>query len=167
MRLADEIRKAINNKQFKLSVVIDLEKALDLVWHNGLLYIMKQDGLRGNVFKSVEEFLNDRSIQVRVGSAMSSTYFLEWNASEQCAEPTTVHHNDQRLARIVKRRQARTVRGLQFNVEIWSEPVSLVQRRTQRRRQNSPKNGASRSRSTRQLKSSSLETNTSRQMKSS
>ena len=31
MRLADEIHKAINNKQFTLSVVIDLEKAFDLV----------------------------------------------------------------------------------------------------------------------------------------
>ena len=128
MRLADEIHKAINNKQFTLSVVIDLEKAFDLVWHNGLLYNMKQVGLRGKVFKFVEDFLNYRSIQVRVGAAMSSTYFLEWNASGQCAEPTTVHHHDQRLARIDKRRQARTARGLQFDVEIWSEPVSLVQR---------------------------------------
>ena len=46
----------------------------------------------------------------------------------QFAERTTVHHDDQRLARIVKRRQTRTVHGLQFDVEIWSEPVSLVQR---------------------------------------
>ena len=125
MRLADEIYKAINNKQFTLPVVIDLEKAFDLVWHNGLLYNMKQVGLRGNVFKFVEDFLNDPSIQVRVGAAMFSTYFLELNASGQCAEPTTVHHHDQRLARIVKQRQARTARGLQFDVEIWSEPVSL------------------------------------------
>ena len=56
---------------------------------------------------------------------MFSTYFLELNASGQCAEPTTVHHHDQRLARIVKQRQARTARGLQFDVEIWSEPLSL------------------------------------------
>ena len=77
MRLADEIHKAINNKQFTLSVVIDLEKAFDLVWHNGLLYNMKQVGLRGNVFKFVEDFLNDRSIQVRIGAGMSSTYYLE------------------------------------------------------------------------------------------
>ena len=37
---------------------------------------MKQLGLRGNVLKFVEDFLQDRSIQVRVGAAMSSTYFL-------------------------------------------------------------------------------------------
>ena len=70
-------QSAINNKQFTLSVVIDLEKAFDLVWHNGLLFNMEQVGLRGNVFKFAEDFLKDRSIQVRVGAAMLSTYFLE------------------------------------------------------------------------------------------
>ena len=42
MRLADEVHKAINNKQFTLSVMIDLKKAFDLVWHQGLLYKMVQ-----------------------------------------------------------------------------------------------------------------------------
>ena len=77
MRLADEVHKAINNKQFTLSVMIDLEKAFDLVWHQGLLYKMGTLGLRGNVLKFVEDFLKDRSIQVRVGAVMSSTYFLQ------------------------------------------------------------------------------------------
>ena len=77
MRLADEVHKAINNKQFTLSVMIDLDKAFDLVWYQGLLDKMKQIGLRGNVLKFVENFLKDRSIQVRVGAAMSSTYIVE------------------------------------------------------------------------------------------
>ena len=79
---------------------------------------MKQVGLPGIVFKFVEDFLKDRSIQVRVEAAKSSTYFHECNASGQCVEPTTVHHHDERLARIVKQRLARTVHGLQFDVEI-------------------------------------------------
>ena len=57
MRLADEVYKDINNKQFTLSVMIDLETAFDLVWHQGLLYKMEQLGLRGNVLKFVEDFL--------------------------------------------------------------------------------------------------------------
>ena len=77
MRLADEVPKAINNKQFTLFVMIDLEKAFDLVWHQDLLYEMRTLGLRGNVLKFVEDFLKDRSIPVRVGEATSSTYFLE------------------------------------------------------------------------------------------
>ena len=38
MRLADEVHKAINDRQFTLSLMIDLEKAFDLVRHKGLLY---------------------------------------------------------------------------------------------------------------------------------
>ena len=75
--LTDEVHKAINNKQFTLSVMIDLEKAFDFVWLQGLLYKMKQLGLRGKVLKFVEDFLMDCSIQVRVGAVMSSTYFVE------------------------------------------------------------------------------------------
>ena len=77
MRLADEVHKAINNKHFTLSVMIDLEKAFDLVWHQGLLYKMNQLGLRGNVLKFVEDFLKNRSILIYVEAAMSSMYFVE------------------------------------------------------------------------------------------
>ena len=38
---------------------------------------MEQLGLGGNVLKFVENFLKDRSFQVRIVAAMSSTYFLE------------------------------------------------------------------------------------------
>ena len=47
---------AINNKQFTLSVIIDLEKAFDLVWHKGLTYNMKEVDLPRIVFKFVEYF---------------------------------------------------------------------------------------------------------------
>ena len=77
MRLADEVHKAINNKKLTLSVMVDLEKAVDIVWHQDVLYKMEQLGLRGNVLKFVENILKDRSIQVRVGAALSGTYFLE------------------------------------------------------------------------------------------
>ena len=87
MRLEDEVHKAINNKQFTLFVMIDLEKAFHLVWHQGLLYKMKELALRGNVLKFVEDFLKDRSIQVRVGAAMSSTYFVE-NGTPQGSVPS-------------------------------------------------------------------------------
>ena len=62
MRLSDEVHKAINNKQFTLSFMIDLEKAFDLVWRQGLLYNMEQIGLRGNVLKFVKDFFKNRSI---------------------------------------------------------------------------------------------------------
>ena len=50
----------------------------------------------------------------------------KWNTARQCAESTTVHHHDQWLAGIVRRHQAHIVRGRQLDVEVWTEPVSLI-----------------------------------------
>ena len=84
MHIADEVHKATNNKQFTLSVMIDLEKAFDLVWSKGLLYKMEQRDIHGNVLNIVEDFLKNRSIQVLVEAAMSNTYFHE-NGTPHCS----------------------------------------------------------------------------------
>ena len=77
MRLADDAHKSVNNRQYTMAVMLDLEKAFDLVWHRGLLYKMTQKGLNGNIVNFVADFLSNRSIQVRVGAAMSSSYELQ------------------------------------------------------------------------------------------
>ena len=112
------------NKQFTLSFMIDI------VWHQGLLHNMEKIGLRGTVLEFVEDFLKNRSNPSSYRSShVQHVLPRKWNALWQCVESTTVHHHDQRLTRIVKRRQARTVCGRQLDVEVWTEPVSLVQRR--------------------------------------
>ena len=77
MRLADDVHKSINNKQFTLAVIIDLQRAFDLVWHDGLLYKIKKLGLEGNIFKFIRDFLRNRTIQVCFGSELSSARTLE------------------------------------------------------------------------------------------
>lgn len=77
LRLADDAHKAIHNKQYTLAVMIDLEKAFDLVWHKGLVHKMKMMGLKDNILNFVSDFLNDRSIKVRIGSSLSTSYKLE------------------------------------------------------------------------------------------
>ena len=77
MRLADDVHKSINNKQFMLAVMIDLQRAFDRVWHDGLLYTIKKLGLEGNIFNFIWDFLRNRTIQVCVGSELSSVRTLE------------------------------------------------------------------------------------------
>ena len=77
VRLADDAHKAVNNGQYTLAVMVDLEKAFDLVWHQGLLYKMEQLGLKGNILHFVADFLANRNIQVRIGTALSSTHQLQ------------------------------------------------------------------------------------------
>ena len=42
------------------SVFLDLSKIFDRVWHDGLLYKLKSNGIDGNLFKLIEWFLNSR-----------------------------------------------------------------------------------------------------------
>jgi len=77
MRLADDAHKAVNNRQYTVAVMLDLEKAFDPVWHDGLLCKMEKMGLNGNTLNFVADFLASRSIRVRVGVAMSNSYHLQ------------------------------------------------------------------------------------------
>ena len=43
-----------------LGVFLDLSKAFDRVWHDGLLYKLKSNENDGNLFKLIKSFLNNR-----------------------------------------------------------------------------------------------------------
>ena len=45
-------------------VFFDLSKAFDRVWHDGLLYKLKGNGIDGNLFKLIKSFLNNRCQRV-------------------------------------------------------------------------------------------------------
>ena len=72
MRLADDVHKSTNNKLFTLAVMIDLQRAFDPVWHDGLLYKIKKLGLEGNIFIFIRDFLRNRTNQVRHGSELEN-----------------------------------------------------------------------------------------------
>lgn len=56
LRLSDDAHKAVHSKQYTLAVMIDLEKAFDLVWHKGLIHKMKKLGLKDNILTSYRIF---------------------------------------------------------------------------------------------------------------
>ena len=39
-------------------------KAFDKVWHEGLIYKLKQNGVKGNLLETLTNFLNDRKQRV-------------------------------------------------------------------------------------------------------
>jgi ribonuclease HI/endonuclease/exonuclease/phosphatase (EEP) superfamily protein YafD len=76
LRLQSDIKKAFFNKQQLGAVFIDLEKAFDLVWTEGLLFKLKRIGITGHAYVFIKNFLTDRKIQVRVGNSTSDTQDL-------------------------------------------------------------------------------------------
>ena len=76
VRLETEIKKAQARKQFLLAIFLDIEKAFDLVWRFGLLHKLKKYGINGRIFNFIQDFLQDRKIQVKVNEEKSELFDL-------------------------------------------------------------------------------------------
>ena len=55
-------------------VILDISKAFDKVWHDGLLYKLKHNGINGHLLKLIERFLSDRYQRVVLNGQTS-----RWN----------------------------------------------------------------------------------------
>ena len=55
-------------KEHVVAVFFDLEKAYDTTWRYGILKDIHKLGLRGRLPTFIENYLADRTMQVRVGS---------------------------------------------------------------------------------------------------
>ena len=55
-------------------VFLDISKAFDKVWHDGLIYKLKPNGINGDLLRLIENFLSDRFQRVALNGQTSS-----WN----------------------------------------------------------------------------------------
>ena len=55
-----------------IAIFIDIEMAFDRVCHNGLLYKLDRDGILNQLGKWIQNYLADRSFQVRCSKTVSS-----------------------------------------------------------------------------------------------
>ena len=63
--LSQEIEDALQDKKLTLAVWIDLEKAFDKVWKQGLRLKMLQCGIRGHMLKWIWQYLYNRKARVQ------------------------------------------------------------------------------------------------------
>ena len=64
--------KALNDKKDILIVFSDQSKALDRVWHKGLIYKLQTFGICGSLVEWLTDYLKDRKQRVCVGSSHSN-----------------------------------------------------------------------------------------------
>ena len=67
--LDQDVKKAFVNKEAVVGVFLDIEKAYDSLWKEGLLIKLYDLGVRGRMFNWISDFSRDRMIQVRVGGS--------------------------------------------------------------------------------------------------
>ena len=63
--------RAKTAKKTTALLLIDIEKAFDAVWHNGLLKKLHDQDIPPDLLRMVASFLRDRTIQVRSGTSLS------------------------------------------------------------------------------------------------
>ena len=90
IRLETFIRDAFVNREHVVSVFFDLEKAYDTTWRYGILKDLHDLGLKGRLPLFIKSFLEDRTMQVRVGSTLSDLYDQEQGVTQGSILSTTL-----------------------------------------------------------------------------
>ena len=73
-----------------MAVFFDLEIAYDTTWRYGILKDLHNFGLKGRLPNFIKSFLEDRTIQVRVGSTLSDLYDQEQGVPQGAILSTTL-----------------------------------------------------------------------------
>ena len=72
LSITHEIYKSFDDRYEVRGIFIDISKAFDKVWHNGLIYKLKQNGVSGNLWKLIIYFLDARKQRVVLNAQYSS-----------------------------------------------------------------------------------------------
>ena len=77
--LTNEIHEAFENShslEFR-AVFLDISKAFDKVWHEGLIFKLKQDGISGNLLNLFENYLTNKKQRVVLNGSHSDYTSIE------------------------------------------------------------------------------------------
>ena len=77
LSITHEIYKSFDKGLEVRSVFLDISKAFDKVWHEGLIFKLKQNGISGNLLKTLTDFLNCRNQRVTINGQHSSWTSVE------------------------------------------------------------------------------------------
>ena len=71
IRLESFIRDAFIKKEHVVAIFFDLEKAYDTTWIHGIMKDLHKLGLKGRLPLFIQNFLSDRTFNVRIGNTLS------------------------------------------------------------------------------------------------
>ena len=77
--LLDEIHQAFDStKSLEVrAVLLDISKAFDKVWHDGLIFKLEQNGISGNLLRLLLNYLDDRKQRVVINGSYSDYSNIE------------------------------------------------------------------------------------------
>ena len=75
--ITHEIYKSFDDSYELRGVFIDISKAFDKVWHQGLHYKLRQNGISGELLNILTDFLDNRTQRVILDGQYSSCFKVE------------------------------------------------------------------------------------------
>ena len=72
LSITHEVYKSFDDGSEVRGVFLDISKAFDKVWHNGLIYKLKQNRVSGNLLNLIIDFLEARKQRVVLNGQCSS-----------------------------------------------------------------------------------------------
>ena len=77
LSITHQIYKSFDDGHEVLSMFLDMSKAFDKVWHKGLIFKLKQNGILGNLLSTLTDFLKLRKQSVVLNGQLSSWSNIE------------------------------------------------------------------------------------------
>ena len=71
IRLTQKIQNGFQMKKDTIAVFVDLEKAYDKVWRQGIVIKMRDAGIHSNMYRWIKNFLRDRTIATQIEGVTS------------------------------------------------------------------------------------------------
>ena len=72
LSITHEIYKSFDDRIEVRGVFLDILKAFDKVWHNGIIFKLKQNGISGKLLSVSSDFLKDKKQRVTLNGKVSS-----------------------------------------------------------------------------------------------
>ena len=77
MRLQNDVQAALNHGNFAVGIFLDFSKAFDMMWKGGVMEKLSRMEIGGRIFNWIDDFLSERTFQVRVGDQLSDVLRLD------------------------------------------------------------------------------------------
>ncbi|MGL5056694.1 MAG: RNA-directed DNA polymerase, partial [Fusobacteriaceae bacterium] len=92
IRVLQTAKEKLNEKKSTGIIFLDVEKAFDRVWHNGLLYKMIKLNFPPAIVKTVSSFLNERLFSVHIGGKFSNEHRIEHGVPQGAVLSPTLYN---------------------------------------------------------------------------
>ncbi len=86
LRFTQRDYQCLNDKQHTLAIFIDLEKAYDSVWRDGLLYKMYHMGIKGKMWNWLHSFLSNRQVSIKLNQKEKSSFSVRNRSSTRLSD---------------------------------------------------------------------------------